>query len=95
LTVLHCQKVTRSSQLLLGWPQHTSTMDLRRKLKMTLGSSRISRTAIHDLSDEIDKKFDNYTFHLFILSAKVMMVVQPGERNAFDQRWIEYNLLKQ
>ncbi|KAK3825225.1 MAG: glutathione synthase [Benniella sp.] len=27
-------------------------------------------------------------------SAKVMMVVQPGERNAFDQRWIEYNLLK-
>ncbi|KAF9973592.1 hypothetical protein BGZ65_009180, partial [Modicella reniformis] len=26
--------------------------------------------------------------------AKVMMVVQPGERNAFDQRWIEYNLLK-
>lgn len=22
------------------------------------------------------------------------MVVQPGERNAFDQRWIEYNLLK-
>jgi glutathione synthase len=23
-----------------------------------------------------------------------MMVVQPGERNAFDQRWIEYNLLK-
>ncbi|KAF9437582.1 hypothetical protein BGZ76_000179 [Entomortierella beljakovae] len=27
-------------------------------------------------------------------TAKVMMVVQPGERNAFDQRWIEYNLLK-
>ncbi|KAI1317202.1 hypothetical protein EDD11_008894 [Mortierella claussenii] len=26
-------------------------------------------------------------------TAKVMMVVQPGERNAFDQRWIEYNLL--
>ncbi|KAG0243011.1 hypothetical protein BGX31_011327 [Mortierella sp. GBA43] len=27
-------------------------------------------------------------------TAKVMMVVQPGERNSFDQRWIEYNLLK-
>ncbi|KAI8605723.1 glutathione synthase [Dissophora ornata] len=27
-------------------------------------------------------------------TAKVMMVVQPGERNAFDQRYIEYNLLK-
>ncbi|KAF8984646.1 hypothetical protein BGZ46_007352 [Entomortierella lignicola] len=27
-------------------------------------------------------------------TAKAMMVVQPGERNAFDQRWIEYNLLK-
>ncbi|KAF9110298.1 hypothetical protein BGX27_006556 [Mortierella sp. AM989] len=27
-------------------------------------------------------------------TAKVMMVIQPGERNAFDQRWIEYNLLK-
>ncbi|KAF9939807.1 hypothetical protein BGZ67_008915 [Mortierella alpina] len=27
-------------------------------------------------------------------SAKVMMVTQPGERNAFDQRWIEYNLLQ-
>ncbi|KAG0369503.1 glutathione synthase [Gamsiella multidivaricata] len=26
-------------------------------------------------------------------TAKVMMVVQPGERNAFDQRYIEYNLL--
>ncbi|CAG8630882.1 6228_t:CDS:10, partial [Paraglomus occultum] len=26
--------------------------------------------------------------------AVVMMVVQPGERNAFDQRWIEYNLLQ-
>ncbi|KAF9573649.1 hypothetical protein EC968_008286 [Mortierella alpina] len=27
-------------------------------------------------------------------NAKVMMVIQPGERNAFDQRWIEYNLLQ-
>ncbi|KAI9245110.1 glutathione synthase [Phascolomyces articulosus] len=26
--------------------------------------------------------------------ARVMMVVQPGERNVFDQRWIEYNLLE-
>ncbi|KAI9492816.1 glutathione synthase [Zychaea mexicana] len=27
-------------------------------------------------------------------NARVMMVVQPGERNAFDQRWIEYELLE-
>ncbi|SAL99036.1 hypothetical protein [Absidia glauca] len=27
-------------------------------------------------------------------SARVMMIVQPGERNAFDQRWIEYSLLE-
>ncbi|KAI8142421.1 glutathione synthase [Fennellomyces sp. T-0311] len=26
--------------------------------------------------------------------ARVIMVVQPGERNAFDQRWIEYELLE-
>ncbi|CEP16611.1 hypothetical protein [Parasitella parasitica] len=26
--------------------------------------------------------------------ARVVMIVQPGERNAFDQRWIEYNLLQ-
>ncbi|ORZ19344.1 glutathione synthase [Absidia repens] len=27
-------------------------------------------------------------------NARVMMIVQPGERNAFDQRWIEYSLLE-
>jgi glutathione synthase len=27
-------------------------------------------------------------------SARVIMIIQPGERNAFDQRWIEYNLLQ-
>ncbi|CAO3613370.1 unnamed protein product [Cunninghamella blakesleeana] len=27
-------------------------------------------------------------------NARVMMIVQPNERNAFDQRWIEYYLLK-
>ncbi|RUS19111.1 eukaryotic glutathione synthase [Endogone sp. FLAS-F59071] len=27
-------------------------------------------------------------------SAITLMVVQPNERNAFDQRWIEYNLLE-
>lgn len=32
--------------------------------------------------------------YLCVSSAKVMMVVQPGERNAFDQRKIELNLLK-
>ncbi|KAI9361913.1 glutathione synthetase [Pilaira anomala] len=26
--------------------------------------------------------------------ARVVMIVQPGERNAFDQRWIEYTLLE-
>jgi len=35
-----------------------------------------------------------FMFFLLLHSAKVMMVVQPGERNAFDQRYIEYNLLK-
>lgn len=29
-----------------------------------------------------------------IFSARVAMIVQPGERNAFDQRWIEYTLLE-
>lgn len=28
-------------------------------------------------------------------SARVVMIVQPGERNAFDQRWIEYTLLEE
>ncbi|KAI8096912.1 glutathione synthetase [Halteromyces radiatus] len=27
-------------------------------------------------------------------NARVMMIVQPGERNAFDQRWIEYALME-
>lgn len=27
-------------------------------------------------------------------NARVAMIVQPGERNAFDQRWIEYTLLE-
>ncbi|KAI8081159.1 glutathione synthetase [Thamnidium elegans] len=26
--------------------------------------------------------------------ARVVMIIQPGERNAFDQRWIEYELLE-
>ncbi|KAJ3049283.1 hypothetical protein HK097_009708 [Rhizophlyctis rosea] len=29
-----------------------------------------------------------------VKSAVAVMVVQPGERNAFDQRWIEYTLFK-
>ncbi|KAG2205646.1 hypothetical protein INT47_008002 [Mucor saturninus] len=28
-------------------------------------------------------------------NARVVMIVQPGERNAFDQRWIEYTLLEE
>ncbi|KAI7904154.1 glutathione synthase [Cokeromyces recurvatus] len=27
-------------------------------------------------------------------NARIAMIVQPGERNAFDQRWIEYTLLE-
>src|SRR4051812_31988859 len=27
-------------------------------------------------------------------SAYVLFVVQPGERNVFDQRWLEYELLE-
>lgn len=35
-------------------------------------------------------------FKLFFCpSARVVMIVQPGERNAFDQRWIEYTLLEE
>lgn len=39
-------------------------------------------------------RIKNSLFFLYVCSARVMMIVQPGERNAFDQRWIEYSLLE-
>jgi hypothetical protein len=27
-------------------------------------------------------------------SARILFVVQPNERNVFDQRWLEYDLLE-
>ena len=32
--------------------------------------------------------------HPTLRRAFIMMVVQPGERNIFDQRWIEYHLFE-
>ena len=30
----------------------------------------------------------------FSSKASILFVVQPGERNVFDQRWLEYELLE-
>lgn len=41
-----------------------------------------------------NSRFAGMVYSLFLFSARVAMIVQPGERNAFDQRWIEYTLLE-
>ncbi|TPX72981.1 glutathione synthase [Spizellomyces sp. 'palustris'] len=45
-------------------------------------------SSIKDIAKGIAKAWSLYGS----ASAVVIMIVQPGERNAFDQRWIEYNL---
>jgi glutathione synthase len=37
-------------------------------------------------------RFSYYLFDHY--SAVIVMIVQPAERNIFDQRWIEYQLFE-
>ncbi|KAF9129175.1 hypothetical protein BGW39_004405 [Mortierella sp. 14UC] len=75
------------------------TGDLHRYLQATTGyfSDKIDSSALpsSDSIVSIASGLASAHKHYGSKTAKVMMVVQPGERNAFDQRWIEYNLLKQ
>ncbi|KAF9407232.1 hypothetical protein BGZ94_002783 [Podila epigama] len=74
------------------------TGDLHRYLQATTGyfSDKIHLDALptSDSIESIASGLASAHQHYGSKTAKVMMVVQPGERNAFDQRWIEYNLLK-
>ncbi|KAF9906663.1 hypothetical protein EC991_000388 [Linnemannia zychae] len=74
------------------------TGDLHRYLQATTGyfSDKIDSSALpsSDSIESIASGLASAHNHYGSKTAKVMMVVQPGERNAFDQRWIEYNLLK-
>ncbi|KAG9068694.1 hypothetical protein KI688_010973 [Linnemannia hyalina] len=74
------------------------TGDLHRYLQTTTGyfSDKIDISALpnSDSIESIASGLASAHKHYGSKAAKVMMVVQPGERNAFDQRWIEYNLLK-
>ncbi|KAK3838173.1 MAG: glutathione synthase [Linnemannia gamsii] len=74
------------------------TGDLHRYLQATTGyfSDKIDISALpsSDSIESIASGLASAHKHYGSKTAKVMMVVQPGERNAFDQRWIEYNLLK-
>ncbi|KAG0287561.1 hypothetical protein BGZ96_008524 [Linnemannia gamsii] len=73
------------------------TADLHRYLQATTGyfSDKIDISALpnSDSIESIASGLASAHKHYGSKTAKVMMVVQPGERNAFDQRWIEYNLL--
>ncbi|KAF9145026.1 hypothetical protein BG015_012024 [Linnemannia schmuckeri] len=73
------------------------TGDLHRYLYATTGyfSDKIDISALpsSDSIESIASGLASAHKHYGSKTAKVMMVVQPGERNAFDQRWIEYNLL--
>ncbi|KAF8942994.1 hypothetical protein BGZ47_005931 [Haplosporangium gracile] len=73
------------------------TGDLHRYLHATTGyfSDKIDISALpnSDSIESIASGLASAHKHYGSKTAKVMMVVQPGERNAFDQRWIEYNLL--
>ncbi|GJJ68856.1 glutathione synthase [Entomortierella parvispora] len=74
------------------------TGDLHRYLQATTGyftdkldvSALPSSESIESIASGLASAHQHYGSK----TAKVMMVVQPGERNAFDQRYIEYNLLK-
>ncbi|KAF9382550.1 hypothetical protein CPC16_009300 [Podila verticillata] len=74
------------------------TADLHRYLQATTGyfSDKVDLDALptSESIESIASGLASAHKHYGSKSAKVMMVVQPGERNAFDQRWIEYNLLK-
>ncbi|KAG0026008.1 hypothetical protein BGZ81_006699, partial [Podila clonocystis] len=73
------------------------TADLHRYLQATTGyfSDKVDLDALptSESIESIASGLASAHKHYGSKSAKVMMVVQPGERNAFDQRWIEYNLL--
>ncbi|KAG0053408.1 hypothetical protein BGZ83_001174 [Gryganskiella cystojenkinii] len=74
------------------------TGDLHRYLQATTGyfTNTLDPSAL-PLSESIESIASGLASaheHYGSKTAKVMMVVQPGERNAFDQRYIEYNLLK-
>ncbi|KAF9187147.1 hypothetical protein BGZ51_001529 [Haplosporangium sp. Z 767] len=74
------------------------TGDLHRYLTSTTGyfTDKLDISAIPNSEsiESIASGLASAHLHYGSKTAKVMMVVQPGERNAFDQRWIEYNLLK-
>ncbi|KAG0258932.1 hypothetical protein BG011_002980 [Mortierella polycephala] len=74
------------------------TADLHRYLTTTTGyfTDKLDISAIPNSGsiESVASGLASAHLHYGSKTAKVMMVVQPGERNAFDQRWIEYNLLK-
>ncbi|TPX63011.1 glutathione synthase [Powellomyces hirtus] len=48
-------------------------------------------TSIRSIAKGIGKAWELYE----VPTAVAVMIVQPGERNAFDQRWIEYKLFEE
>lgn len=38
--------------------------------------------------------YEGEVYNTDLGSARVAMIIQPTERNIFDQRWIEYTLFK-
>ncbi|KAI8809864.1 glutathione synthase [Cladochytrium replicatum] len=62
---------------------------------LTKRGKLVENTSIQGIPKGIASAFKLYSQKTGVAEEKlaVIMVVQPGERNAFDQRWIEYTLL--
>ncbi|KAL7752216.1 Glutathione synthetase [Sorochytrium milnesiophthora] len=63
-------------------PDDTESLDIR-------ANALAKSTSLQCIAEGIGKAHGLYNVHQSV----VVMVVQPNERNAFDQRWLEYTLL--